>query len=74
MNKPEMKMRKWRDENGNTYTVEKAVRNGRWIVVRTNEGGNRHGSKQFCAAGNAAVVQRLLDETAVKSGWAEVME
>ena len=38
-------MNKWRDENGNVYTVEQSVRNKRFAVIRTNPGGNRKAAR-----------------------------
>ena len=72
MHERQATLTKYRDPAGNVYGVEKAIRNGRWIVVRTNAGGNRHGAKQFCAAGNAEAVQKLLDAEALRSGWKAV--
>lgn len=67
--------RKWRDKDGNVYGIEQAVRNGRFVVIRTNEGGNRKAAKQFRATvGSPAAVQRALDEAAVANGWTEVAE
>jgi len=63
---------KWRDENGNVYTVEKTTRNGRFVVIRTNPGGNRKAARVVPAVGSAAHVQKKLDEYAATSGWAEV--
>ena len=68
-----LKLRKYRDEHNNVYGIEKAIRNGRWVVVRTNEGGNCHGDKHFCASGNPAIIQKLLDNAAVENGWKEVV-
>jgi len=70
----EIKPRKWRDEAGNVYGVEQATRNGRYVVIRTNEGGNRKGAKQFPAAGSPGALQKILDSVAEKSNWAEVPE
>lgn len=65
-------MKKYRDGEGNVYGIEKTVRNSRWVVIRTNPGGNRKGSKKFCASGSPAVVQKLLDSMAEREGWKEV--
>ncbi|HQK25644.1 MAG TPA: hypothetical protein PK393_09010 [Synergistaceae bacterium] len=72
MNDKCTKMNKWRDENGNVYTVEKTTRNGRFVVIRTNPGGNRKAARVVPAVGSAAHVQKKLDEYAAASGWAEV--
>lgn len=36
-------MNKWRDEAGNVYTVEQSARNKRFMVIRTNPGGQPEG-------------------------------
>jgi hypothetical protein len=64
--------RKWQDENGNVYTVEHSAKTNRFVVIRTNPGGNRKMARQIPAVGNAAHVQKTLDEYAASSGWAEV--
>ena len=66
-----IKATKWRDEHGNVYSVEKAVRNGRFVVIRTNPGGHRKAVKRL-PAGGAAHVQKVLDEYAKMCGWTEV--
>ena len=63
---------KWRDPAGNVYGVEKAVRNGRYIVIRTNPGGNRKAARQFNLAGSVTHVQQGLDAQAKAEGWTEV--
>ena len=63
---------KWRDENGNVYTVERSARNKRFVVIRTNPGGNRKAARAVPSVGSAAHVQKTLDEYAATSGWAEV--
>ena len=65
--------RKWRDEAGNVYGIERAVRNGRWVVIRTNAGGNRKAAKHL-PSGNAAYAQSGLDAHAEANGWKEVAE
>jgi hypothetical protein len=72
MNDKCTKMNKWQDENGNVYTVERSVKNKRFIVIRTNPGGNRKMARQIPAVGSAAHVQKKLDEYAAASGWVEV--
>jgi arginine repressor len=52
------KPNKWRDENGNVYTVEKTTRNGRFVVIRTNPGGNRKMARQIPAVGSAPMCRR----------------
>lgn len=64
--------RKWRDENGNVYTVEQSTRNKRFVVIRTNPGGNRKAARVVPAVGSAAHVQKVLDAYAKACGWAEV--
>jgi len=62
----------WRDENGNVYTVEQSARNKRFVVIRTNLGGNRKAARVIPAVGSAAHVQKALDEYAKACGWTEV--
>ncbi len=45
MNEKCTKPNKWRDEAGNVYTVEQSARNKRFVVIRTNPGGNRKAAK-----------------------------
>ena len=66
-----IQMIKWRDPAGNLYGVEKAVRNGRYVVIRTNPGGNRKAAKQF-PAGSLAFVQTGLNTQAEAGGWRAV--
>lgn len=70
MSRETTKPNKWRDENGNVYAVEKTTRNGRFVVIRTNPGGNRKAARVVPAVGSAAHVQKKLDEYAAASGWA----
>jgi len=49
---------KWRDENGNVYTVEQSARNKRFLVIRTNPNGNRKAARVVPAVGSAAHVQK----------------
>ena len=63
-----IKATKWRDEHGNVYSVEKAVRNGRFGVIRTNPGGQ---AVKRLPAGGAAHVQRELNGHAQANGWTE---
>ena len=73
MNERCTKMNKWRDDNGNVYTVEQSARNKRFVVIRTNLGGNRKAAKVVPSVGSAAHVQKALDEYAKLCGcWAEV--
>lgn len=72
MSKEVTPVTKWRDSEGNTYAVDKAVRNGRFVVIRTNMGGHRKGAKQFSVAGNACAVQKVLNAHAKAEGWQEV--
>jgi len=51
MNERCTKMNKWRDENGNVYTVEQSARNKRFLVIRTNPGGNRKAARVVPASG-----------------------
>lgn len=63
--------RKYQDADDNVYGVEKAS-NGRYVVIRTNSGGNRKGMKNFDASFSAEVVQCGLDRYAAQNGWKEV--
>lgn len=68
-----MKQRKvYKDANGNLYGIERAVRNGRWVVIRTNLGGNRKAAKEFCVSADPDAVQNLLDIHAERHGWETV--
>lgn len=71
MSRPEFKPTKWMAPDGNVYGVEQAS-NGRFIVVRTNPGGNRKGSREFGASGRPEALQRLLDLAASERGWKEL--
>lgn len=62
------------DQEGNVYSVEKAVRNGSFVVIRTNVGGNRKQAKSLDRTGNRAYVQAALDARATALGWKEVAE
>lgn len=68
--KPEAK--KWRDPDGNVYSVEQSVKNKRFVVIRTNAGGNRKAAKHL-PVGNAAYVQKELDAHAAANGWTGVI-
>ena len=72
MNEKCTKMNKWRDEAGNVYTVEQSARNKRFLVIRTNPGGNRKAARAVPSVGSAAHVQKVLDEYAKMCGWTEV--
>ena len=72
MNEKCTKMNKWRDENGNVYTVEQLARNKRFVVIRTNPGGNRKAARAVPSVGSAAHVRKVLDEYAKMCGWTEV--
>ena len=72
MNERCTKVNKWRDENGNVYTVEQSARNKRFLVIRTNPNGNRKAAKVVPSVGSAAHVQKVLDAYAKACGWAEV--
>ena len=64
---------KWRDPaDGNVYSVEKSIKTGKFVVIRTNPGGNRKRAKQFSVAGTAPAVSDLLNATALQAGWEEV--
>lgn len=71
MSRLDLKPTKWKDPDGNVYGVERAS-NGRFVVVRTNPGGNRKGSREFGASENVTDLQRLLDQKANERGWKEV--
>lgn len=68
-----MKATKWRDPSGNVYTVERSARNKRFVVIRTNPGGNRKAARAVPSVGSAAHVQKSLDEYAKMCGWTEVV-
>lgn len=63
---------KYRDEKDNVYGVEQSARNKKWIVIRTNEGGNRKIAPQPFPTGSDAFVQKALNEHAKQNGWTEV--
>jgi len=63
---------RYKDEKGNTYSVEQSVRNRKWVVIRTNEGGNRKAAKQFCVQNKQDQAQIMLDREAFSAGWTEV--
>ena len=73
MNEKCTKMNKWRDEAGNVYTVEQSARNKRFVVIRTNPGGNRKAARAVPSVGSAAHVQKSLGEYAKMCGWTEVV-
>lgn len=73
MNEKCTKMNKWRDVAGNVYTVEQSARNKRFVVIRTNPGGNRKAARAVPSVGSAAHVKKALDEYAKMYGWAEVI-
>jgi hypothetical protein len=50
----------------------KTRRNKRFMVIRTNPGGNREAAKVVPSVGSAAHVQKVLDAYAKACGWAEV--
>ena len=64
--------RLWRDKEQNVYGVEKSARTGLWIVIRTNEGGNRKGFKQIPPENRQDRAQLALDCHAAKAGWTEI--
>lgn len=66
--------KKWRDENGNLYTVEQSTRNKQFVVIRTNPGGNRKAAKQFCQISGSDYVCRVLNEYAKLAGWVEISQ
>lgn len=63
--------KKYRDNDGNVYGVEKAS-NGNWIVIRVNSGGNRKGCKKFAPALSFEAMQSTLDCEARSNRWREV--
>ena len=73
MNEKCTKMNNWRDGAGNVYTVERSARNKRFVVIRTNPGGNRKAARAVPSVGSAAHVQKSLDEYAKMCGWTEVV-
>ena len=72
MNEKCTKFNNWRDGAGNVYTVERSARNKRFVVIRTNPGGNRKAAKVVPSVGSAAHVQKALDKYAKMCGWTEV--
>ena len=73
MSKEAVTAKKWRDQLGNVYEVEKAARTGRFIAVRRNTGGNRKIAKRVCeVSGTFSFVQTVLDDYAKASKWVEV--
>lgn len=68
-----VKITKWRDVDGNVYSVEKSARNGHHVVIRTNAGGNRKAASRFVPmSGNAGYMQEVLDAEAALLGWKKV--
>jgi hypothetical protein len=68
-----MTQRRYIDAEGNVYAVEKSSKTGRFIVTRTNSGGNRKLAKLFAeTCGRPEHVQKTLDTEAHKLGWKEV--
>ena len=65
---------KWRDPAGNVYSVEKSAKTGRFIVIRTNPGGNRKIAKRFEPSADRGHGQKVLDTVAPRVGWKEVAE
>lgn len=63
--------RKYKDADENIYSVERSFKNGLWVVIRTNAGGNRKGVKSF-GAGKPGAMQKSFDDAAKKNGWTEV--
>ncbi len=53
-----IEIKRWRDENGNVYTVEHSAKTNRFVVIRTNPGGNRKAARVVPAVGSAAHVQK----------------
>ena len=74
MSEKALVQRKWQDENGNVYGIEKTSRHGHFVVIRVNPGGNRKRAKKIESVGTAAFVQKALDEAACVNGWKEVVE
>ena len=64
--------RRYADDEGNTYAVERSVKTGRWIVARVNPGGNRKMAKRFPAVKSQNAAQRMLDAGAAEQGWKEI--
>jgi len=72
--KSAVKATRWRDPEGNVYGIEKAVRNGRYVIIRVNAGGNRKAARQFSIAGSAPFMQKQLNDAAKANNWTEVTE
>jgi len=60
--------KRYRDEDGNTYGVERAS-NGMFVVIRTNSGGNRKGVRNIRAKSDFHAQCRSLDAYAAQKGW-----
>ena len=71
MNEKCTKMNKWRVQRP-LPRGERSARNKRFVVIRTNPGGNRKAAKVVPSVGSAAHVQKALDKYAKMCGWAEV--
>ena len=65
---------KYRDSQGNVYGIEKTVRTGHWMVIRTNDGGHRKAVKEFGATTNHIALQVTLDSSALARQWKAVSE
>ena len=65
---------KYRDSQGNVYGIEKTVRTGHWMIIRTNEGGHRKAVKEFDATTNHTALQVTLDGSALARQWKAVPE
>ena len=63
MNEKCTKMNKWRDENGNVYTVERSARNKRFVVIRTNPGATGRRRKSFPRSGAPPMCRRHWTST-----------
>lgn len=73
MSKPiDIPLTKYRDSEGNTYGVERTLRTGKYIVVRTNAGGHRKGYGRIPAMNHPAPLQRMLNDEAKNLGWQTV--
>lgn len=63
---------KYKDKQGNVYAAERSSRNGRFIVVRINEGGNRKIYKPIYPRWSDASIRVALDCEAINKDWERV--
>lgn len=66
-------MKAYLDTEGNTYRVEHSGITGKFIVMRTNAGGNRKRFKLIAESRSRENSQRMLDALASQSEWRETV-